>query len=94
MNILIAPLEKDESGRILAYLADTVFLEECNHSPVAVKCLQEYGIDNEDVLVFNADNATYRKKVYTAALQSLFQNSIQVTCMAHEPDRWFISESF
>lgn len=35
LNILIAPLEKDESGRILAYLADTVFLEECNH----LRCL-------------------------------------------------------
>ncbi|XP_076137435.1 CGG triplet repeat-binding protein 1-like [Alosa pseudoharengus] len=28
LNILIAPLEKDESGRILAYLSDTVFLDE------------------------------------------------------------------
>lgn len=40
LNILIAPLEKDESGIILAYLGDTVYLEECNNSPVAVKCLQ------------------------------------------------------
>lgn len=36
LNILIAPLEKDESGRILAYLADTVFLEQCNHSTVSM----------------------------------------------------------
>ncbi|KAK6298838.1 hypothetical protein J4Q44_G00303480 [Coregonus suidteri] len=43
LNILIAPLEKDTSGRILAYLAETVFLEQCNHSTVSmavVKCLQ------------------------------------------------------
>lgn len=45
LNILIAPLEKDESGRIPAYLADTVFLQQRNHSIVSVsvvKCLQEY----------------------------------------------------
>lgn len=86
LNILIAPLEKDESGRILAYLADTVFLEQCNHSTVSmavVKCLQEYSIDNEDVIVFNTDNAAYMKKAYTAALKSLFPNSVHVTCMAH-----------
>ncbi|KAL0185277.1 hypothetical protein M9458_020974, partial [Cirrhinus mrigala] len=86
LNILIAPLEKDESGRILAYLADTVFLEQCNHSTVSVSvvmCLQEYDIANEDVIVFDTDNAAYMKKAYTAALQSLFPNSLHVTCMAH-----------
>ncbi|XP_045575856.1 CGG triplet repeat-binding protein 1 [Salmo salar] len=31
LNILITPLEKDTSGRSLAYLAETVFLEQCNH---------------------------------------------------------------
>lgn len=86
LNILLAPLEKDECGRILAYLADTVFLGQCNHSTVSValvKCLQEYSIDNLDVMVFNTDNASYMKKAYTAALQSLFPNSVHVTCMAH-----------
>lgn len=86
LNILIAPLEKDESGRILAYLADTVFLKECNHSTVSqavVQCLHEYSISNENVIVFDTDNATYMKKAYTAALQSLFPNSIHITCMAH-----------
>ncbi|XP_065096737.2 uncharacterized protein [Paramisgurnus dabryanus] len=86
LNILIAPLEKDVSERILAYLADTVFLEECNHSTVSkavVKCLHEYNIDNDDVVVFNTDNAAYMKKAYKAALQSLFPNSIHVTCLAH-----------
>lgn len=86
LNILIAPLEKDESGRILTYLADTVFLEECNHSTVSVavvKCLQEYCIANDDVVVFNTDNAAYMIKAYKAALQSLFPNSVHITCMAH-----------
>ncbi|CAM4444730.1 unnamed protein product [Leuciscus chuanchicus] len=38
---------------------------------------------NEDVIVFDTDNAAYMKKAYTAALQSLFPNSLHVTCMAH-----------
>lgn len=57
----------------MAYLADTVFLEQCNHSTVSVavvKCLQEYSIDNDDVIVFNTDNAACMKKAYTAALKS------------------------
>ena len=86
LNILLAPLEKDHSGRILAYLADTVFLEQCNHSTVSVtvvRCLQEYSINNEDVIVFNTDNAACMKKAFPAALQSLFPNSLHITCMAH-----------
>lgn len=35
LNILLAPPEKD-SGRILAYLADTVCLEQYNHSTVSI----------------------------------------------------------
>lgn len=86
LNILLAPLEKDQSGRILAYLADTVFLEQCNHSTVSaavVKCLQEYGIENEDVIVFDTDNAAYMKKAFKTALQALYPNSLHITCMAH-----------
>ncbi|CAB1333541.1 unnamed protein product [Coregonus sp. 'balchen'] len=86
LNILIAPLEKDTSGRNLAYLAETVFLEQCNHSTVSmvvVKCLQDYNISNDDVIVCDTDNAAYMKKAYKAALQSLFPNSLHITCMAH-----------
>nr|XP_033947658.1 uncharacterized protein LOC117452938 [Pseudochaenichthys georgianus] len=86
LNILLAPLKKDHSGRILAYLADTVFLEQCNHSTVSVavvKCLQEYRIQNEDVIVFDTDNAAYMKKAFKSALQALYPNSLHITCMAH-----------
>lgn len=75
---------EDESGRILAYLADTVFLEKCNHSTVSmavVKCLQEYSIANQEVIVF--DTAAYIKKAFVVALQSLFPNSLHIRCMAH-----------
>ncbi|KAI4829744.1 hypothetical protein KUCAC02_001417 [Chaenocephalus aceratus] len=86
LNILLAPLKKDHSGRILAYLADTVFLEQCNHSTVyvaVVKCLQEYSIQNEDVIVFDTDNAAYMKKAFKSALQALYPKSLHITCMAH-----------
>ena len=35
LNVLLAPLELDDSGRVLAYLADTIFLEKTNHSTVS-----------------------------------------------------------
>lgn len=79
LNILLAPLEKEQSGRILAYLADTVFLQQCNHSTVSVavvRCLQEYSINNEDVIVFDIDNAAYMKKAFTTAVQALYPNSL------------------
>ncbi len=89
LNILIPTLKKEKSRRILTYLADladTVFLEECNHSTVSiavVKCLQEYSITNEDVIVFDTNNAVYMKKAYKVALQSLSPHSLYITCMAH-----------
>lgn len=70
----------------------TVFLEQCNDSTVSmavVKCLQECSIDNDDVIVFNTDNAAYMKKAYTTALKSLFPNSVH-----HEPYRMCLSETF
>lgn len=48
-----------------------------------VRCLKEYDSNNEDVIVFDTDNAAYMKKAFTAALQSLFPNSLHITCMAH-----------
>lgn len=71
--------------RILAYLAD-IFLEKCNHSTVSmvvVNCLQDYSIANQHVIVFDTDHAAYMKKTFVAALQSLFPNPRQITCMAH-----------
>lgn len=68
LNILIAPIKKDESGRIIAHLANTVFMEKCNNSSVSmavVKTLQEYDISNEDVIVFDTDNAAYMLKKHT-----------------------------
>ncbi|XP_060777572.1 uncharacterized protein LOC132886657 isoform X2 [Neoarius graeffei] len=86
LNILLAPLEKDPSGRIISYLANTIFLDVCNHSTVSmsvVKTLQEFDIANENVIVFDTDNAAYMLKAYREALKSLFPQSIHITCTAH-----------
>ncbi|KAL1269193.1 hypothetical protein QQF64_031482, partial [Cirrhinus molitorella] len=48
-----------------------------------VKTLQEYDIANEDVIVFDTDNAAYMLKAYREALKSLFPHSVHITCMAH-----------
>lgn len=82
LNILIVPLKKEESEGIIAHIANTVFMETCNHSSVSmavVKTLQEYDISNEDVIVFDTDIAAYMLKAYREALKSLFPNSIHIT---------------
>lgn len=42
LNILIAPLKKDESGGILAHLVNTVFMEHCNHSAVSMAVVRPH----------------------------------------------------
>lgn len=86
LNILFAPLELDEKGLIRAYVVDTVFLETCNHQTVSqavVKTLQDYGVENENVIAFETDNAAYMIKAYKTVLKVLFPNSLHITCMAH-----------
>jgi len=95
LNILFSPMEKDETGQILSYLADTVFLEKTNHSTVSqavLKAIQDYGIDFENVVSFDTDNASYMKTAYNTVFKSLFPNAIHVTCLAHIQN--LIGESF
>ena len=85
-NVLIAPLELDSSGRILAYLGDTLFLEKTNHSTVAravIKVVQDYDIDFDDVICFDTDAASYMKLAFNSILKALFPNSVHVTCLGH-----------
>ena len=45
-NILIAPLVQDENGRVKTYLADTVFMNQTNHTTVSqavVNTIQKLG---------------------------------------------------
>ena len=64
-NILIAPIKKNEDGNIVSFLADTVFLQNCDHSTMSqavIKVLQDYEIVSDDVIAFDTDNAAYMIK--------------------------------
>lgn len=86
LNILLAPIELDKNGRVIAYLGDCVFLPRTDHSTVSqavVKCLTEFGIEFDNVAVFDTDNAAYMKKAFKTILQGLCVNAIHITCLAH-----------
>ena len=48
-----------------------------------IAVVQTYGVKNDDVIVFDTDNAAYMIKAYREALHTLFPNSVHVTCVAH-----------
>ncbi len=86
LNILLAPLKKDDSNRIVSYLVDTVFMDKCDHSTVSqaiIKVLHEYEIKSENVISFNTDNAAYMLKAFNTVLTNLFANSVHITCLSH-----------
>lgn len=86
LNILFAICEVNEHGKITTYFADAVFMDKCNHNTVAqqvVRVIQSYGIDYDDVVVFNTDNAAYMLKAYKSVLKALFPISVHITCLAH-----------
>jgi hypothetical protein len=86
LNILIAPLCVDDNGKMHSYLCDTVFLKTVDHKTVSqavVKTLQEYNINNDNVIVFNTDNAAYMLKAYSDCLSVLYPNVVHITCLAH-----------
>uniref|UniRef100_H3ACH5 DUF659 domain-containing protein n=1 Tax=Latimeria chalumnae TaxID=7897 RepID=H3ACH5_LATCH len=86
LNILAAPLVPDTEGKVMSYMLDNVFLDKCNKSTVLIavtNTLQEFNIQNENVVVFNTDNAAYMVAVYNIALKVLFLNVLHITYMAH-----------
>ena len=95
LNVLFAPLEINNLGRITSYLADTLFLQKTNHATVSqavIRTLTEYNIDFNDVIVFDTDNAAYMKKAYKDVFSSICPKAIHVTCLAHILD--LVGESF
>ena len=86
LNVLLAPLKMNKEGKVLSYLADTIFLEKTNHSTVSqavIKVLQDYHIEFDNVICFDTDNAAYMKKAYKEVFCALFPNSIHITCLGH-----------
>ena len=88
LNILACPVNAatDENGLLKSYLLDTCFLEKTNHSTVAqavVGVLNEYGVNYDNVVDFDTDNATYTKKAYNDVLTGLYPKAIHCTCLTH-----------
>ena len=95
LNVLVAPLQRNEAGRVVTYLLGTEFLKVTNHSTVSqavVKVVNDFEICYENVTVFDTDNAAYMKKAFDQVLSGLFPNAIHVTCLAHIVN--LVGESF
>ena len=48
-----------------------------------VKPIQEYGVDFNNVLIIDTDNASYMIKCFKSILSGLLPNAVHVTCLAH-----------
>jgi len=86
LNILAAPLARNEDGQVLTYLLGAEFLAVTNHMTVSkavIKVINDFYISCENIVVFDTGDAAYMKKAYTQVLSGLFPNSIHVTCLAH-----------
>ena len=78
--------ELSPNGNSVAYLLDTHFLNATNNRTVSqavVKTVHEYGIDYDDVRVFNSDNVPYMMKAFCDTLSCLFPFYIHITCHSH-----------
>ena len=49
----------------------------------AVKTVHEYGIEYDNVRVFNSDNMAHMKKAFCDTLSCLFPYCIHITCQSH-----------
>ena len=89
LDVMAVCLDFDElsfNGNSVAYLLDTHFLTATNNrtmSQAVVKTVHEYGIDYDDIRVFNSDNVAYMKKAFSATLSFLFPLCVHITCHSH-----------
>ena len=75
LNILISPLVKQGENKIIPYLANTAFMDKCDHTNVSeavIKTLNDIGVDSENVVSFNTDNTAYMLKAFKTILTHLF----------------------
>ncbi|CAB1336903.1 unnamed protein product, partial [Coregonus sp. 'balchen'] len=67
-------------------VADLAFLDKVSFTTVSqavISCLNNNGVDFNNVWAFVNDSASYMKKAFTSILKVLFPNSGHVTCFAH-----------
>ncbi|KAK6309836.1 hypothetical protein J4Q44_G00197170 [Coregonus suidteri] len=80
LAILLQPVDKRP------VVADLAFLDRVNFTTVSqavISCLNNNGVDFNNVSAFVSDSASYMKKAFTSILKGLFPNSVYVTCFAH-----------
>ena len=89
LDIMAVFLDFDElspSGNSVAWLLDSHFLTQTNNRTVSqavVKTVHDYGIEYDNVHVFNSDNGSYMKKAFCDTLSCLFPYCIHITCHSH-----------
>ena len=89
LDIMAVFLDFDElspSGNCVAWLLDSHFLTQTNNRTVSqavVKTVHGYGIEYDNVHVFNSDNGSYMKKAFCDTLSCLFPYCIHITCHSH-----------
>lgn len=89
LDVMAVFLDFDElspSGNAVAWLLDSHFLTETNNRTVSqavVKTVHDYGIEYDNVRVFNSDNVSYMKKAFCDTLSCLFPYCIHITCHSH-----------
>lgn len=67
MAVILDFDELSPNGNSIAYLLDSQFLTATNNRTVSqavVKTVYEYGIEYDDVRIFNSDNVAYIKKAF------------------------------
>uniref|UniRef100_H3ANF8 HAT C-terminal dimerisation domain-containing protein n=1 Tax=Latimeria chalumnae TaxID=7897 RepID=H3ANF8_LATCH len=78
--------EDASDSKLKAVLADIMYLQAVNYNTISqaiVKCLNNVGVDFNNISAFISDSATYMSKAYNQVLQGLLSNSVHLTCNAH-----------
>lgn len=89
LDIMVVLLDFDnlsDTGNSVVYLLDSHYLNVTNNKTVSqaiVKTVHDYGIDFDNVRVFNSDNVGYMKKAFSDTLSCLFPLSVHITCHSH-----------
>lgn len=86
LNIIITPVSADKPEEALvSYIADQIFLDECNHKTVSKHVMQtvdKYHIHASSVIAFITDNVAYMTKAYEV-LKIFYENCVHISCTTH-----------
>jgi hypothetical protein len=86
MAVCLGFNELSPNGNCIAYLLDSHYLSRTNNKTVSqaiMKSVCDYGIDFDNVYIFNSDNVSYMTKAYNDTPSTLFPNCVHITCHSH-----------